>query len=152
MSLTPCSKWLHGIKCFQSGLKWQACFNLVMNGFWCWMWGWPTTHHVCKILGSCLDATCLPIDNFSNYRSKDKSSSAGQDEERLTCLSFKEESPQRQSRECLNLNRSTTNKIQPSLFNPTFIWLYGLTVVGPSWRATYLSNTPLECAKVHKYP
>lgn len=149
MSLTPCSKWLHGIKCFQSGLKWQARFNLVMNGFWCWMWSWPTTHHVCNILGCRLDEACLPNDNFSNYRSKDKSSSAGQDRERLTCLSFREESPQRQSMECLNLNWSTTNKIQASLFNPTFPGLHGLTWVSSSWRSLYLNNGPLESAKVH---
>lgn len=151
MSLTPRGKWLRGIKCFQSGLKWQVRFNLVMNGFWCWMWGWPTTHHVCKILGRCLDATCLPIDNFCNYRSKDKSSSTGQDEERLTCLSFMEESLQRQSRECLNLNWSATNKIQASLFNLSFPWLCGLNWVSPWRRSTYLNNTPLEGAKVHRY-
>ncbi len=60
-------------QCFQSRLKTQARFNLVMNGFWFWTSSRAATYHVYEVLGCCLDATGLPIDHFFYYRSKDMS-------------------------------------------------------------------------------
>lgn len=146
------SKWFHGIKCFQSRLKTQACFNLVMNGFWCRMSGGLTTYHVCEVLGRCLDAARLPIDHFFYYRSKDKSSFTTPLSVRAKNVSYltfiygaralvQGWSPQRQNVGCWNFSRSTTNIISASLATsslPLAVW--NTIWVGPSLRSLRLNK------------
>lgn len=143
---------------FSKQAKEKACFNLVMNGFWCWMSGRLTTYRVCEVLGCCLDAARLPVDHVFYYRSKDKSSFTSpplcEGEELfisdIHLLSETFCTGWRQNVGCWNFTTNIKRASLDTSSQPLAVW--NTIWVGPSPRSLRLNKKkPLECAKVHGY-
>ena len=127
-----------------------------MNAFWCCALGLHRTYHVCQVLGYCLDAACLPNDQFFHYRSKDKSLFTALPSVTVrndSCLSFIHGAQPTETKwgGFRFWYRSTTKELRASLANQAFICCMGPFGWAPQTGPYNSIKDPLECAKVHNY-